>query len=329
MASPATTPPANRVPAGILAKIKIPATSANLGPGFDSAGVAVALYDELEIRTADAGFSAQIDGEGHNYLPTDARHLIITQIRARLERLGWHLPGLKLKAINRIPHSRGLGSSAAAHIGAAMAVKALLPYDCGVSREDLLQWASEAEGHPDNVAPAVYGGLTFSWNEPTIHGDHYRAINLGPHPAITPVVAIPAKPLSTAAARTLLPATVPYAEAVANAARASLLAPAMTHDPSLLFAATQDWLHQQYREPSMPETLRHIGALRADGHAAVVSGAGPSLCVFAGDSNEADAVVTKLKQRAAKSSQHWDVRILPVAGEGATMEVFRPQREPL
>ena len=324
MASPATTPPANRVPAGIVAKIKVPATSANLGPGFDSAGIAFGLYDELEICTTEAGFTAEIEGEGQNYLPTDARHLIIAQIRMRLDNLGWHLPGLKLKAINRIPHSRGLGSSAAAHMAAAMAVKALLPPDAEISNNDLLQWASEAEGHPDNVAPAVYGGLTFSWKQDEASEESYQAIRMDPHPDITPVVAIPAKPLSTAAARTLLPATVPYTEAVANAARAALLAPAMTGDPKLLFAATEDWLHQRYRQPSMPETLEHITALRARGHAAVVSGAGPTLCVFAAGSDETQSVVQQLEQRAAKSLQHWDVRILPVDTEGATMEIFRP-----
>ncbi|HEY4534825.1 MAG TPA: homoserine kinase [Enteractinococcus sp.] len=324
MASPATTPPANRVPGGIVAQIKVPATSANLGPGFDSAGIAVELFDELEIRTTDAGFSASIKGEGQNYLPTDARHLIIAQIRARLERLGWHLPGLELHAVNRIPHSRGLGSSAAAHIAAALAVKALLPPDCAINHDDVLQWASEAEGHPDNVAPAVYGGLTFSWSEPGEHGNSYRSLRLLPHPEITPVVAIPAKPLSTAAARTLLPTSVPHGEAVANASRAALLAPAMTTHPELLLAATEDWLHQHYREPSMPETLHHIKALRQEGHAAVVSGAGPTLCVFAMNTTEANVVADKLSQRAAKSEQHWDVRILPVAAQGATMEVFRP-----
>lgn len=324
MASPATTPPANRVPAGIIANIKVPATSANLGPGFDCAGIAFTLFDELEIQTTEAGFSAEIDGEGHNYLPTDARHLIITQIRQRLEDLGWHLPGLKLKATNRIPHARGLGSSAAAHIAAAMAVKALLPQDAGITEADILQWASEAEGHPDNVAPAVYGGLTFSWKDTSTTGDSFHAISLAPHAEITPVVAIPAKPLSTAAARTLLPSSVPYTEAVANAARAALLGPAMTHDPQLLFAATQDWLHQQYRQPSMPETLGLIATLRADGHAAVVSGAGPTLCVFAANSAEADVVIRTLEQRTSASPQHWDLRILPVATQGVTMEVFRP-----
>ena len=324
MASPATTPPANRVPVGIVANIKVPATSANLGPGFDSAGIAVGLYDELQIRTTETGFSATIDGEGHNYLPTDARHLIITQIRMRLDQLGWHLPGLELQATNRIPHSRGLGSSAAAHIAAALAVKALLPQDCDIANDDLFQWASEAEGHPDNVAPAVFGGLTFSWNEPDDHGNRYRSLQLLPHPEVTPVVAIPSKPLSTAAARTLLPASVPHTEAVANASRAALLAPAMTTNPELLLAATEDWLHQKYRQPSMPETLRHIVSMREDGHAAVVSGAGPTLCVFAKDRAEADVVADKLTQRAAKSEQHWDVRILPVATQGATMEVFRP-----
>lgn len=324
MASPATTPPANRVPADIVARIKVPATSANLGPGFDCAGIAVGLYDELEIRTTETGYTAEIQGEGQNYLPTDARHLIITQIRARLEKLGWHLPGLELKAVNRIPHSRGLGSSAAAHIAAALAVKALLPPENNITNEDLLQWASEAEGHPDNVAPAVYGGLTLSWNAPDDHGPVYHSVQLDTHPGITPVVAIPAKPLSTAAARGLLPATVPHVEAVANAARAALLAPAMTIHPHLLFAATQDWLHQHYREPSMPETLRYMHELRAEGHAAVVSGAGPTLCVFAQNPQEAAVVADALTQRTAKSEQHWDIRILPVATQGATMEVFRP-----
>lgn len=324
MASPATTPPANRVPAGIVATIRVPATSANLGPGFDSAGIAVQLYDDLEIRTTDAGFIAEIEGEGQNYLPTDARHLIISQIRSRLEQLGWHLPGLHLKAINRIPHSRGLGSSAAAHIAAGLAVKALLPSDAQITNDDLLQWASEAEGHPDNVAPAIYGGLTFSWQEAAGFGDVYRTVMLDPHAQITPVVAIPSKPLSTAAARTLLPASVPYTEAVSNASRAALLAPAMTTNPELLWAATEDWLHQQYRRPSMPETLALIGALRESGHAAVVSGAGPTLCVFAPNPDVAQEIVTLLEQRAAKSTQHWDVRILPVDTQGATMEVFRP-----
>ena len=130
---------------------------------------------------------------GTTTCPPTPRHLIITQIRARLERLGWHLPGLRLKAINRIPHSRGLGSSAAAHIAAALAVKALLPPDCGVTQQHLLQWASEAEGHPDNVAPAVYGGLTFSWHEPGETGKQYRSVQLSAHPDITPVVAIPSQ----------------------------------------------------------------------------------------------------------------------------------------
>src|SRR5690625_6018701 len=132
------------------------------------------LYDELDIRTTETGFSSTDHVEGHNYLPTDARHLIITQIRLRLDRLGWHLPGLELKATNRIPHSRGLGSSAAAHIAAAMAVKALLPPDCNITKYDLLQWASEDEGHPYTVAPAVFVGLILSWNETIIISDYYR-----------------------------------------------------------------------------------------------------------------------------------------------------------
>lgn len=312
------------MPAGIVANIKVPATSANLGSGFDSAGLAVALYDDLEIRTTDAGFTAEIEGEGQNYLPTDARHLIITQIRARLDEMGWHLPGMTLKATNRIPHSRGLGSSAAAHIAAALAVKALLPVDAQITNDDLLQWASEAEGHPDNVAPAVYGGMTLSWHDHQVEKSKYRSLRLAAHPQLTPVVAIPANPLSTAAARTLLPANVPHSDAVANAARAALLIPAMTTNPELLFAATQDWLHQQYRQPSMPETLRFMESLRADNHAAVVSGAGPTLCVFAADQGEVDVIAQKLQALAHRSAQHWDVRILPVATQGATMEVFRP-----
>lgn len=334
MVTPATTAPMHRVPAGIRVKMRIPATSANLGPGFDAAGLALSLYDDVEIVTTQAGFSAEIIGEGADYLPTDARHLIISQLRALLQRMGWVVPGLKLTAINRIPHSRGLGSSAAAHVAAVLGALSLLPPDDFPGQQALLQHSAALEGHPDNVAPAIFGALTLSWTQ---HGAENSAqdsddgapaqfftTRVPVHPAITPVVAVPNNPLSTAAARGLLPELVPHQDAAANAARAALLQQALSMDPALLLPATMDTLHQDYRAPGMPETVKFMHQLRAQGLAAVVSGAGPTLMVLAQSRDEARQAKHQILELIEKSPQRWDVQILPVDDEGANVEVFRP-----
>lgn len=313
----------HRVPAGIQIKLQLPATSANLGPGFDAAGIALGLYDEVEILTTETGYFAEIVGEGANYLPTDSRHLIITQMRKILRDLDWSLPGVHIKATNRIPHSRGLGSSAAAHVAAVMGALWLLPDEKYHCTELALQLSAELEGHPDNVAPALTGGLALSWMESEQGQPEFFTTRVEPLAQLQAVVAIPDKPLSTAAARALLPAEISHADATLNAARAALLSPAIGQDSGLLLAATEDRLHQEYRESGMPETLELMRALREEGFAAVVSGAGPTLMVLAENPARAQAAQQRLIQLATEMTQHWDVQILPVDREGAKVEVFR------
>ncbi|HEY4614177.1 MAG TPA: homoserine kinase [Citricoccus sp.] len=318
-AEPRATPGLRRVPAGTTVRVSVPATSANLGPGFDSLGLALELRDEVVVTTVTEGFSAAVEGEGAGAVPTDATHLIIDTLCRHLAARGWEVPGLALTAVNRIPHGRGLGSSAAAHASAVLAADALLPEAERASAQGLLEATATLEGHPDNVAPALTGGLTVSWGE----DGAYESARMDVHPQVVPVVAIPAEPLSTETARGLLPATVPHRQAAANAGRAALLVHALTADPARLLPATQDWLHQDYREPAMPQSLALVRRLRAEGLPAVVSGAGPTVMVLAPGREDADRAVRILESALGGSAQRWQVRILPVDATGAKVEAYR------
>ncbi|GAA1118414.1 homoserine kinase [Citricoccus alkalitolerans] len=307
------------VPAGVTVRVSVPATSANLGPGFDSMGLALDLRDDVAVTTVGEGFSAVVQGEGAGVVPTDSSHLVIDTLRGYLHERGWDVTGLELVATNRIPHGRGLGSSAAAHASAILLADVLLPEDERASEADLLNAASHLEGHPDNVAPALTGGLTVSWEE----DGRYRSSAMRPHPAVVPVVAIPARPLSTETARGLLPAQVPHHVAAANAGRVGLLVHALTQEPSLLLAGTRDWLHQDQREPAMPESVGLVRDLRRQGLAAVVSGAGPTVMVLADGMEQADRARTALQAALEGSAQPWRVSILPVDATGAKVETHR------
>jgi homoserine kinase len=255
--------------------VRVPASSANLGPGFDAVGLALALYDDVTVRsTAGRDVTVEISGEGADRLPRDERHLVACTIRTGLEHLGAEVPGLHVTCTNRIPHSRGLGSSAAAIIAGLLAARALVPDGrCRLDDVALLQLAADMEGHPDNVAACLLGGLTLAW----VDAGMVTAARFEPAAALSPVVYVPATRAATATVRQLLPATVPHVDAVANAARAALLVPALTTSPELLLAATVDQLHQCYRGPAMPATVELVAQLRAAGVAAVVSGAGPAV----------------------------------------------------
>lgn len=309
----------HRVPAGLTVSVSVPATSANLGPGFDSMGLALDLRDEVSVTTQSEGFRAEVTGEGAGLVPTDGSHLVIATLRAHLRERGWDVPGLTLTATNRIPHGRGLGSSAAAHASAVLLADALLPKDARGSEAELLDAASRLEGHPDNVAPALAGGLTVSWDD----GGRYRSAFIRPHAAVRPVVAIPERALSTETARGLLPAQVPHRVAAANSGRAGLLVHAVTQDPSLLLPGTRDWLHQDYREPAMPESVALVHALRGQGLAAVVSGAGPTVMVLAVGAEQERAALVAMRDRLAASEQSWRVCVLPVDAVGAKVEGHR------
>ena len=262
--------------------VTVPATSANLGPGFDALGLALDLRDEL---TAAVGTTTSITatGEGADQIPHDETHLVIRAMRATFDRLGVQPDGIELRTTNVIPHGRGLGSSAAAIVGGILLARALVDDgDTRLPTADALALASSIEGHPDNVAPCLLGGFTIAWADDAGRAAARRLDPTGIHP----VVFVPPTALSTEVARAALPAQVPHAHAARNASRAALLVAAMTGAPELLLVATEDLLHQPYRAPSMPASAELLDRLRAAGHAAVISGAGPSVLVLATNPDE-------------------------------------------
>ena len=255
-------------------RVQVPATSANLGPGFDAAGLALALHDHVQVRVTGTGLTVEVSGEGADEVARDEGNLVVSSLRAAFDRLGGQPPGLAVACRNRIPHARGLGSSSAAIVAAVLAARALVVDGEALLDDDaVLQLANELEGHPDNVAACLRGGATFAWERAGIAG----VVRHDVHPDLAPVAFVPSLQSSTKAVRGLLPATVPYADAVLNASRAALLPHALAVDPSLLHVATEDRLHQGSRAPAMPETAALVGALRSQGIAAVVSGAGPTV----------------------------------------------------
>ncbi|KRV49477.1 homoserine kinase [Wenjunlia vitaminophila] len=261
-------------------RVRTPATSANLGPGFDACGLALGLYDDVVVRVADSGLHVDIAGEGAKTLPRDERHLVVRALRTAFDLLGGQPRGLEVVCANRVPHGRGLGSSSAAICAGIVAARAVTIG--GSERLDdagLLELAGELEGHPDNVAACLLGGFTIAWTE---HGAA-RAVRLEPASAVAPVVFVPAAELATETARGLLPRTVPHVDAAANAGRAALLVEALSRRPELLFAATEDRIHQEYRAPAMPHSVALVTALRDEGVPAVISGAGPTVLAFAED----------------------------------------------
>lgn len=263
-------------------RVRVPATTANLGPGFDAAGLALGLYDDVVVRIADSGLRVDVAGEGADVVDRGKRNLVVRSIRATFDRLGGQPRGLEVVCANRIPHGRGLGSSAAAIVAGVTAARQLVLG--GMSDEDALGLAAELEGHPDNVAACLLGGLTIAWPDPASPGG-VTALRLEPHADLAPVAIVPATKLSTSKARKLLPESVPHRDAAANAGRAALLTEAITRRPELLLAATEDRLHQSYRAPAMRRTAATVAALRDAGVAAVVSGAGPTVLALtvAGD----------------------------------------------
>jgi homoserine kinase len=267
-------------------EVLVPATSANLGPAFDCAGLALARHDVLEFAVVPSGLDVQITGVGAGELPTDESHLVVRAFRAACEELGWSPPGLRLTAENTIPQGRGLGSSAAAVVAGVVGAWELCP-DVEVRDDDaVLRLVDEIEGHPDNVAACLLGGATLSWTEPT----GARAVRLDVDPRVHPVVLVPEGTLATHVARGLLPESVPHADAAQNAGRSALLVHALTREPLLLLDATEDRLHQRQRAEAMPDSIALMDQLREAGLAAVVSGAGPSLLVLAGGPQEAETV---------------------------------------
>lgn len=280
-----------------VVRVSVPATSANLGPGFDALGLALSMRDRLTAQVLPSGLVVEVTGVGADSVPRDASHLVVQCVNRALAELGEDplglddsARGLKLTCDNVIPHARGLGSSSAAIVaGLALGRGLVVGGSMLMSDDRLFEVAAEIEGHPDNVAPAAYGGFVIAGHE----GDAFYAVQSPVDPSVSAVVFVPSTPVETKVARGLLPATVPHAEAAANAGRAALLVAALAGQPALLLNGTRDWLHQEYREPAMPESLALVRALRAGGFAAIVSGAGPTVLAFATSRAERQELVSR------------------------------------
>jgi homoserine kinase len=332
--------------------VRAPASSANLGPGFDAFGLALSLHDVAVARVTGGGLDIEVSGEGGETAAVGEAHLVVQAMRAAFDVLGGQPPGLSLRSLNAIPHSRGLGSSAAAIVTGILAARGLAREGADLLPDDaVLALAARLEGHPDNVAACLHGGLTISWT-PLPVGPRYGPgpdtdpdpdpVSLvdgpapGPPPSprmvrlpvlaeIEPVVFVAEESLATQTARGALPAAVPHRDAAANAARSALLVAALTRVPDVLFDATQDFLHQPYRAPVMPRTADLLRRLRAAGVAAVVSGAGPSVLAFTVAGQPSPDLVDSI---AAETGIGWRISPLAIDRQGATLQTAVPGERP-
>ena len=338
-------------------QVRAPATSANLGPGFDALGLALALYDEVEARVTDGGLVIEVSGRGGGTEADGEQHLVVRAMRAAFGAMGAQPPGIALRCVNAIPHTGGLGSSAAAICSGLLAARALAgPAGARLPDEAVFRLAVALEGHPDNVAACLAGGLVIAWaprpapagtrgpgaawagpgagrdgagagpdgagaGVPSGAGPGARLLKVPVPASLRAVACVPPVPLATEAARQALPPAVPHADAAANAARSALLIAALTGAPEMLFDATEDFLHQPYRAGVMPETADLLGRLRQAGAAAVVSGAGPSVLVLSFDGQPpSPAAVDSIARETGIS---WDVTPLEIDQQGAHVQQGR------
>jgi homoserine kinase len=294
--------------------VRVPATTANLGPGFDALGLALSLYNEVHAATA-AQTAVSVEGEGAGRLPTTEKNVIVRAMRLVYEAVGRAPEAWSVRCVNRVPPARGLGSSAAAWVGGIAAANALLgsPLD----RAAMLRLAAAAEGHPDNVAAAVYGGLTVAAGD----GSATLALTLPVPSALTWVALIPDVTSATAEARAVLPSSVPRSDAVFNVQRvALLLASLQIGRLDALPLALDDRLHQPYRRklfpwmPAVADAARAAGALGC-----VLSGAGPSLLALAPGASETAGVAAAMEKALAAAGVSGIARTLSVDTAGAVV----------
>ena len=314
---------------GSSVRVRVPGSSANIGPGFDSIGLALGIWDEyVATVTTEPGLVIDVEGEGAGELPCDGRHLVHrSMVRA------WELlqvqpaAGLRLSCRNAVPHGRGLGSSATSIVAGIVAAQGLcdmatgpdsadsddIPtFDGSFDRTFTNNLAAALEGHPDNSSASVYGGMTLSWADDLDPGQ-VHTVRLEVHADVIPLVFLPATQLPTATARAVLPDQVPHHIAARNSARAGLLVEAITRHPELLLPATREWLHQEQRRTSFPDSMALLDDLRGKGHAAVISGAGPSVLVLTTTAQIEDA-------RTLADHSVWRVLEPGMPVTGATLE---------
>ncbi len=302
-------------PVGRSVVVEVPATTANLGPGFDTLGMALTIQDRLSATVVDTpGIVVDVHGVGEGEVPTDETNLIARSLAHAFASKKIPMPGIHLEAHNVIPHGRGLGSSGAAIVSGVMAAKGLLEGIAEFSASELLALATDMEGHPDNIAPSLFGGLTIAWM--TDEGPKHKKLSV--HRGVSLVVAVPEdSSMSTQLARSLQPETVPHQDAIFNLSRSALLIAALIQSPELLFEATEDRLHQNYRASAMKDTDALLQSLRAKGYAAVVSGAGPSVLILCPDPGQRLDIAQVVE---AHPGGTWTSHMLTVDERGATVE---------
>jgi homoserine kinase len=296
-------------------QVTVPASSANLGPGFDVMGLALELRDIYVAQILDEEvFDVDVTGEGAQEAKLDGKHLVIKSMMRGFEFMGGKPRGIALRALNQIPHGKGLGSSAAAIVGGLNLARSLvLSGNSLMSDEDLIALATDIEGHPDNVAAAALGGATISWMEDRVGVPTGCAARISVDQSIRALLLVPNTQLSTGKARKMLPETIPHKEAVMNTGRAALLVHALSQRPDLLFAATEDFLHQKYRKEGMPKSIDLVNKLRSAGVAAMISGAGPTVLVL---HNSTAAERDDIIKSAGSAFQPLDLELSP---SGATV----------
>ncbi len=293
-------------------QVRVPASVANVGPGFDSLALAVELRDTYVAQILDEDiFDIDVAGEGAADVARDKKNLVIKAIFHGFDFLGGKPAGIALRQLNEIPHGRGLGSSAAAIVGGlALARSLVLNGNQMMSDDDLIALATDLEGHPDNVAAATLGGATIAWSEDRMGVATGVAVRSEVDQRISLLALIPESSLSTSKARKLLPDSVSHQDAAFNLSRSALLVHALHYRPDLLLAATEDRLHQPYRREAMARSVSLVETLRAAGVAALISGAGPTVVVLdTGEKSEREEII-----RAAGS--HFTPRELEVAKTG-------------
>ena len=296
-------------------QVQVPATSANLGPGFDSFGLALAMHDRYVAQILDdAGLDIDVTGEGADEVPRTDKNLLVKAMNKGFEYLGGKPKGIAVRALNVIPHGRGLGSSASAIIGGLCLARALVLTGIDkMSDEKLLELATDMEGHPDNVAAALYGNAVVAWQEDQHGKEIAQAISLSVDTRIRAIAFIPSTAVATSKARKMLPEMIPHRDAARNSANSALLVHALTLRPDLLFRATQDFLHQSYRSEAMPASFALLTKLRGAGVAAFISGAGPTvLALHTGNESDVAELI-----RAAGSK--FEAKSLEIARSGASI----------
>lgn len=301
--------------------IRVPASTANLGPGFDALALALAIYNYMEVELLPAGtpLAIKVQGQGAGELPLNEDNLVFQSLKKAFQYKGQAVPALSIKLINNIPIARGLGSSAAAIVGGLLAAEQLM--DVPLGREEILQMALELEGHPDNISAALLGGLVISCGS----GDKTHYLKTKFPDSLELVVAVPEFKLSTQASRDILPKTLSREQAVFNLSRTALLtAGFLTNDLSLLSVALEDKLHQPYRSslvPGMPAVF--AAAQKAGALGVALSGAGPSVIAFAQDNLA--AIGTAMKRAFKAHGVAAQIIITAPAVEGA--EVLAEPRQ--